>query len=99
MSWGQGNLRTVYTDFLKNPKMIMNNFRRGDQEWIEEKNPKIDFFQDMFPKEIVSYKKDCTLKGSRTEPSIAGCVKIVCFHGIPKPHQIKFACIKDHWNP
>lgn len=54
----------------------------GDQAWIEGVTPKIDRFQDFLPGQIVSFKADCVpLNG------IPPGVRIICFHGRPRPHE------------
>jgi len=59
--------------------------RWGDQGYISEQvTTKVDFFQDLFPNLITSYKMH---KVDRVIES-----SIVCFHGKPRPHEV-------NWNP
>ena len=53
----------------------------GDQGWVEKKVPNAVRLQREFPGKIVSYKAHCA-------GGLPGDAAIVCFHGIPKPHQL-----------
>ena len=68
---------------------------RGDQGWIEkslkDRGAVPDLWQDLFPGEFVSYKCDCFYMPPAPE------AKVVCFHGTPKPHEIKRKFITEHW--
>lgn len=52
----------------------------GDQAWIEQVVPEVDLLQTVFPGRFVSYK----VHASEGIPKGAS---IVCFHGLPRPHQ------------
>lgn len=60
----------------------------GDQGWIEMVRPNADRWQDLFPKAFVSYKADC-------QAGIPRHSKIVCFHGLPRPHEIDETWVKN----
>lgn len=60
--------------------------RRGDQRWIESVQPEADYWQDMFPGKIISFKAHYRPSGYKL-----GTASIVLFHGYPRPHQINFA--------
>jgi len=60
---------------------------RGDQAFIENLDIHPDILQDLYPKQFVSYKTSAQL-------GIPKDAKIVCFHGLPRPHEIK-----DFWVP
>lgn len=66
----------------------------GDQEWIEkifgEINFKPEILQDLFPQKFVSYKVDC-----RT--TLPRGAKIVIFHGLPRPHEVKGSWVEHLW--
>ena len=97
MAWHSSEkTNKIYNDFIKNSITISKNYLEGDQQWIEEKKPlRTKYFQDLFPNQIISFKKHCLLQnGSINIPSQA---KIICFHGLPKPHTILDPAIKDHW--
>jgi hypothetical protein len=96
MSWRHDKYHYVYERFLKNPTYIMNNTPEGDQRWINENVKSMKYFQDVFGNNVVSYKKDCVKNKAFRLPKNT---KIVCFHGVPKPHEIQYPEIKDHWLP
>lgn len=58
----------------------------GDQAWIERQVSKADLLQELYPQSICSYKEHA-LDG------IPKGIKIICFHGYPKPHEC------DGWVP
>jgi hypothetical protein len=61
---------------------------RGDGGWIGTMMPNAERLQDKFPGQLVSFKAHC----SRGIPPNA---RAVCFHGLPRPHQI--ADLMAHW--
>jgi hypothetical protein len=95
MSWNSPTVHRIYNNFLEKSNFVMSTYTDGDQEWIDQHKPKTVYFQDIFPKEVISFKKDCQKQdGSIVIPPKA---KIICFHGTPKPHNISNPAIKDHW--
>lgn len=86
MSWNGNRVIRIYDEFMRNPRAAMNQFAaEGDQAWINTHKPSIDYFQDMFPNEVVSYKAHCAVNGQSKLPKNA---KVVCFHGKPRPHEV-----------
>lgn len=63
----------------------------GDQAWIERVISRADILQDLYPRQIVSYKVD---KSEEWAPDGA---RVVCFHGIPRPHQIDSGWVPQVW--
>lgn len=96
MSWQHNKYHYVYERFVRNSTYIINNTPEGDQRWINDNIKSMQYFQDVFGCNIISYKKDCLKNKVFKMPNNA---KIVCFHGVPKPHQIEYPQIKDHWLP
>jgi alpha-N-acetylglucosamine transferase len=96
MSWTSGGYHHIYEKFLRNSQAIMNYTPEGDQQWINQNVDGITYFQDVFGSEIVSYKKHCIKNKIFNMPKNA---KIICFHGVPKPHEINYPQIRDHWLP
>jgi hypothetical protein len=94
MSWHGNKVHKIYNTFVQHPVMYINNMREGDQEFINIHKPSIEFFQDVFPKEIVSYKVHCIEGETHKMPELA---KIICFHGSPRPHEIT-TMFKRYWN-
>jgi hypothetical protein len=97
MSWNTDYVKQIYTNFAPIAKTVMATYRAGDQKWIDEQKPSIDYFQDRFPNEILSYKRHCV--DSTNNVSIPSTAKIICFHGNPRPHTVKHPSIMLHWQP
>lgn len=72
---------------------------RGDGEWIRHHMAKqllpVTFAQDVLPG-IYSAKADIHAKHGGRLPADA---RIVCFHGVPRPHQLipAPAWLREHW--
>lgn len=84
----------------------MPHLARGDQEWLENyfmahadakyphklrfttKQP--DILQDLYPGMFASYKADCN-------PYPPPGTSVVCFHGLPRPHESQQRWVKDIW--
>ncbi|MGV7234713.1 MAG: hypothetical protein ACQ9ET_00500 [Nitrosomonadaceae bacterium] len=77
MSWNSGEHVHIWNEFIKRPKEIVNSFHpHGDQKWIQQQQEEREYFQDIFPNQIVSFKIQC----GGGLPSDA---RIVCYHGKP----------------
>lgn len=87
----------IYENFIKTPSIIMDNYTQGDQRWIDENKCQTMFYQDIFVNEIVSYKKHCLQPNKSIR--IPENAKIICFHGLPRPHSIQDNMIKQFWTP
>ena len=87
MSWNGSRVNLIYEKFCKSPDHFMKMHEvAGDQAFIRAWKPPLhDHFQDRFPNQVVSYKVHCRLP----EPHIPNNARVVCFHGTPKPHEIK----------
>lgn len=87
MAW-KGDYRFLHEKFMQAPREFMATFtsskRWGDQGFINEGlKGKFDRFQDLFPGQIVSQKTDMQNNILPTD------ARIVCFHGKPKPWEVK----------
>lgn len=91
--------RKAAWDFIEKYKVRIQNQTKGAERkfyksfhahlWSE-----MDFLQQLYPGQVLSYKQD-GLKGSRLpEDSDA---RIVSFHGHPKPHEIEDEWVHNHW--
>jgi hypothetical protein len=69
---------------------VYRNWRgENDMEWMR-RQPHV-FIDDLFPKQVVSYKGSVRNRG-------LGDARIVYFHGAAKPHQLQNVdWIKQHW--
>ncbi len=95
MVWYSNEQYPIYTKFLRNYRHIMDSYRFGDQEWIEENIKEKVFLQDLFPKKIISYKKHYLTYKHKED--LLSQTSIVCFHGQPKPNNCNDNLIQKHW--
>lgn len=51
---------------------------------------KMDFWQDMYPGQVLSYKVDC-------KNGIPEGARVVRFHGKPRPHEARDRWLTQHW--
>lgn len=81
-----GDNPEVWDDFLLKINRITDKYH-GDQDWITEKLR----FRRYFPAEwILSYRKSC-------QGGVPKDCKIVCFHGEPKPADVKTGWVPQLW--
>lgn len=98
MCWRNHNARVfqLYEKFMEDPDSNMSNNRSGDQQFIWNiLSGYIEYAQDLYPKTIVSYKKDCI--DSNQCVRIPDNTKVICFHGPPRPKHVNSPIIKEHW--
>lgn len=55
----------------------------GDQAWIEDMQPTADYWQEIMPGQVVSYKVDC-------QQGVPDKARVCCFHGHPRPHEVNW---------
>ena len=88
----------IWERFAVNPQAAIDRCRReadprwnfGDQRWIELTVDRADWWQDVLPGQLASYKVHC---GNGLPPE----ARIVCFHGKPDPHDVAEPWVKEHW--
>jgi hypothetical protein len=96
MGWNPKHTDKIYLDFAPRYSTIITNYKEGDQKWIDENKPSVEYLQDIYPNQIVSFKRHCLDKhGQIVIPEKA---KIICFHGNPRPHSITHPVISKYWN-
>jgi hypothetical protein len=87
------NEARFWTPFIKNRRAAEDLTLGRERMWIRHVlgNESADIWQNLFPGQIVSYKRHVRGKG------IDKNMRIVSFHGKPRPHQAGDAWIKRHW--
>lgn len=94
MAW-TGDYRAIYESFKKDPRLHMRTYiappKLGDQAYIGSVQKPIELWQEIFPGQIVSYKKHCVGKPRPDD------VRVVCFHGQPKGAG-STGWVKDIWS-
>lgn len=94
MAFKPKHCEKIYNEFIKRSDYIIRNYKEGDQKWIDENKPSIEYIQDIYPNQIVSFKRHC-LNGN--DVNIPSSAKIICFHGNPRPHTVKNEKIAKYW--
>ena len=81
MAWEHGTCDDLWTEWIAkgSPKL-----KGGDQVWVEVMRPDAVRLQDQFPGQFASWKRDCVT-------GIPAGTRVVCFHGVPRPHQVNWA--------
>jgi len=95
MAWNPKYTENIYLKFTQNSTQIIRNYKEGDQRWIDENKPSIEYIQDIFPNQIVSFKKHCMKNDGKV--IVPETAKIICFHGNPRPHTMKHLDFMKHW--
>lgn len=88
MAWEGQPSAIPYTYFLNSPMAHMCSSPGGDQRFLMGcLQEKIDYqyWQDQFPGRVVSYKKHVLLR----EDSLPPQDSVICFHGQPRPWNVK----------
>ena len=91
IAW-EGDYSFIYNNFMKDPKRYIqegsiNNKNWGDQGFIASQNVVQEYWQELFPDKIHSYKKN--LLDGKLLPK----TKLVAFHGEPKPQDVDYEWI------
>lgn len=79
MMWRGGFGAEIWESFVK---WGYPNIEGGDQQWIARTLPEVDIVQKLYPRSFVSYK----VHAERMFPKQS---KVVCFHGLPRPHEVE----------
>jgi hypothetical protein len=79
----------IYKDFIINPGYLMSR-HNGDQDWISLRVQKPNIWQMVEPGLVGSYKANYLEDGPKD-------YSIICFHGEPKPHEVKDGWVADAW--
>lgn len=82
MAWEAGTVDHIWEGWDNAGKPQFDP--RGDQAFIEGMQPDADYWQDMLPGQVMSFK-DCRRLGG-----VPSDVRMVCFHGRPRPHEVNF---------
>ena len=93
MAWEAGTADHIWHiwDGAGRPETL----REGDQKWIEFLVPGIVLLNDVFPRQIVSFKKHCFRQGL-----LPAGARICMLHGQPRPHDAALVIpwINRIWN-
>ena len=96
LMWRHGAMARAWDKFKMDPQSHIATTTDGDQEYTARYLPRYtEYFQDLFPNEIYSYKQSC----SKGLPLNA---RIVCYHGTPSIIQSFTETVNNHdghWPP
>lgn len=85
MAW-RGDMTRIYADFCADPEGHMKRCTTpqawGDQGFVEPLTPGREYWQDLLPGAVVSWKKHC---GN----GVPEGARVVCFHGKPRPWEVE----------
>lgn len=85
MAWG-GDMSALYETFKVDPQghIAANQTARwwGDQGFIEQHGPAREYWQNVAPGAVVSWKKHC-------QGGIPDGARVVAFHGKPRPWEVE----------
>jgi hypothetical protein len=77
MAWAGGYGAAIWSKFLLDG---FPNTPGGDQKFINDMQLNPELMQELFPGRFASYKGHC-------QRELPAGVAVVCFHGLPRPHQ------------
>jgi len=84
----------LYEPMIGNYLAIQQRTRGSERTYYVEKlKYNCDFWQDILPYQVVSYKNDY----KRGNQGVLDKARIVGFHGNPKPHKVHHRWVDDHW--
>lgn len=98
LAWNTQYTSHIYSKFLHISNHVIETYIHGDQQWIDETKPSIEYIQDLHPNNIVSFKRHC-IKEADGSIFIPKNAKIICFHGNPRPHMVQHPSIIPYWQP
>lgn len=95
-----GAFNKIYTEFMRRPIHNIRNIPTGDQTFIESVVGSHGYarVQTVFPKKVVSFKAHCRSGNNYNTLFLPEDARIVCFHGVPKPHNITHPIIANNWS-
>lgn len=88
---------------ITSPKNPGAHWSGGTNGFVESHVAKenVTILQDIFPAEFISYKvhiRDKAQKARNPLPGDLNTAKIICFHGKPRPHEVRhLPWMKEHW--
>jgi hypothetical protein len=89
-------LRNIYEKFAMSPSF---RYEGGDGRFIStHTSAPIGVLQDRFPGWFSSYKGENSRRPFRCEQGVPYDVRVVCFHGKPRPCDAPSPWIKDFWS-
>lgn len=98
MAWASGAFRACWDAFWEKPGWWVAEGDKclsadcGDQMLLNHVYGGEHRFQDLYPKQIVSYRVDCDAE------TFPGEARVVCLQGFPKPAEFKGGWVAENWD-
>jgi hypothetical protein len=98
MNIGPGAHAYVWERFRMNPEAAIRfcyanavpAWNYGDQRWLELMISRVDYWQELNPGQVCSYKFHC-------RDGLPENARVVSFHGRPDPHEVAEAWVRENW--
>jgi hypothetical protein len=82
----------MFWDLLSSDPVAIEEETGGRERYVYRNYAsQIDYWQDLFPGQVVSYKNDVKRRGLPENARVVSC------HGNPRPHKIKEEWAKENW--
>ena len=89
--WEAGTMNHLW-DLVAKDRLALEKWTGGRERFVYRKHePDSDFFQLIYPGQIVSYKRNVRGKGLPANARLVSC------HGNPRPHEIKEQWLLNNW--
>lgn len=86
----------LWNPLLMMPRCVEQNTRGSERVWyrmaLASMKNEVNFWQELFPGQVASYKGDCRNVGHPPPGA-----RVVRFHGLPRPHQVGEDWVKRCW--
>lgn len=77
ISFEIGKHTHIWDEFIKNPQAAIRSLHpHGDQRWIQKQQLDRQYWQDLFPSQVISFKVQC-------RAGLPPTARLVCYHGKP----------------
>jgi hypothetical protein len=84
----------LWDPLITNYRSICNTTRGSERKYYAARlgsgQCKMDFWQDMYPGQVLSYKVDCKY-------GLPYGARVVRFHGRPRPHEVRDEWVTNNW--
>jgi len=91
LSFVGGTTGYLWDEVYSNVEKYSNGKYQGNERFIlRDLLDNSDYWQDLYPKKLVSYKFNCKC-------GVPNGASIIQFHGRPRPHEVNAEWVKEHW--
>ena len=87
-------LTRLWEPLISNPRRVENKTGGSERKYLglQLKNKDVDFWQDLYPGQVLSYKVDC-------QKGVPENARVIRFHGRPRPHDVvdNHKWMRENW--